>query len=155
MQATGRYPLDWADCEKFVRWFNNGEITEITKRTKFISRIQPWNTSRTSLATFCRPHKESFSKFPNQFFFAFRNFFWTLKIETEKRLSQKIPNSPSILNPNEYGELVDKSLELQYEQDRFITLNYYFITFRVIYHFRTRLNMFVTNGACHPTYTRF
>ena len=46
-------------------------------------------------------------------------FFENLKIE--KRLSQKIPNSPSIANPNEYGELVDKSLELQYEQERFIT----------------------------------
>ena len=46
------------------------------------------------------------------FFFENRNL---------KRLSQKIPNSPSIANPNEYGELVDKSLELQYEQERFIT----------------------------------
>ena len=27
--------------------------------------------------------------------------------------------------------------------------------FLVIYHFRTRLNMFVTNGACHPNYKRF
>ena len=45
-----------------------------------------------------------------------------LKIKTQKRLSQKIPNSPLVANPNEYGELVDKSLELQYEQDRLITL---------------------------------
>ena len=53
--------------------------------------------------------------------FNFQNFFsrnfenWNVK-----RLSQKIPNSPSIENPSEYGELVDKSLELQYEQERFI-----------------------------------
>ena len=67
-----------------------------------------------------------------------------LKIKTQKRLSQKIPNSPLVANPNEYGELVDKSLELQYEQDRLITLksrkNYYFITFLVIYHFRTHVS---------------
>ena len=60
-----------------------------------------------------------------------------------KRLSQKIPNSPSIENPSEYGELVDKSLELQYEQERFIkckiTILSLFWWFVIFEHVRTCL----------------
>ena len=158
MQATERYPLDWADCEKFVRWVNYGKITEITKRTKFISRIQPWHTSRTSLATFCRPHKESFSNFLNKFFLKisfFSNFIFFEQSKLKKGWVKKFQILHQFQIRMNTGSWLIRVLSYNMNRidlSRKITI---LSLFRVIYHFRTRLNMFVTNGACHPNYKRF